>query len=388
MHSTKSPSRLKRTLSAGLGIALLGGAFLVGAAPAAAVGMDAAEVDAAEADGLYDVTGTVSLLDAAGASSTVEGIEVTIHPPEYSPWTGTTAADGTFSFPDLTDGDYSLDVVHPASEEYGYELVDFTIAGGDLVLDPIVLKTYLDAGTLTVTGDPVVGETLSISTGGWPAGTTLTYGWGYSTGQSGGPIDGATASTLTVAAEHIGYSLGAFVTGAKDGFAPTTVSLFSDETVTAPKQAAAPAPVASSDELGSYLVGKGSTPQPQDSVGLPAGSLNPTKGYEAIVSWLAADSFVDVYLYSSPLFVGTFPVIDGVAQITLSADVLSRLGAGGHTLVVLGQSSGSVSSVDVNVAAVLASTGVEPVVAFSASGLFLLLGALSLLGARRMRSRV
>jgi hypothetical protein len=376
MKSTLSIRRL-RTPSALLGVALLSGAILASAAPASAEVLDE----------LHDVIGTVSLLDATGVATAAEGVEVTIYPPEYSPWVETTAADGSFAFPGLEDGEYSLDVVVPESDEYGYELIEFTIEGGDVVLDPIVLKTYLDEGTMSVSGTPVVGQTLAITTGGWPDGVTLHYGWGYSAGQSGGPIDGATSSTLTLTDDQVGYMISGFVTAEKDGFAPTQISLFSDEIVSAPKKAAAPAPVTNSDDLGSFLVGKGSTPQSQSSVGLPAGSLNPATSQKATVPWMSADSFVDVYLYSTPVFVGTFPVVNGIVQIDLSADVLSELGAGGHTLVMLGQSSGSVSSVAISVAAMLASTGVDPIFAFSASAFFLLLGGAALFAARRMRSK-
>jgi LPXTG-motif cell wall-anchored protein len=376
MKSNLSQRRL-RMPSAVLGVALLSGAFLATAAPASAVVVDE----------LHDVTGTVSLLDAVGGSSTAAGLELTIYPPEYSPWTETTDADGEFTFADLEDGDYALEVVNPDSDDYGMEYVEFTVAGGDVVLDPIVLMTYLDEGTMSVSGDSVVGETLTITTGGWPSGVTLSYQWGFSTGQSGGPIDGATAATLTLTKEQIGYMISAFVTAEKTGFAPTTIALFSDEVVSTPKKPAAPAPVTDSDDLASYLAGKGSTPEAQESIGLPAGFLSPSKGYQAELSWFSPDSYVDVYLYSTPVFVGTFPVVDGVVQIDLSADVLSELGAGGHTLVVLGQSSGVVSSVKISLAATLASTGVDPALAFSASGLFLILGAAALFAARRMRSK-
>jgi LPXTG-motif cell wall-anchored protein len=375
MKSILSTRRL-RMPSAVLGVTLLTGAFLAAAAPANAI-----------VDELHDVTGTVSLLDAAGVSSPGAGVELTIYPPEYSPWTDTAEADGSFALLDLEDGDYALEAAHPGSDDYAIELIEFTVDGGDVALDPIVLRTFLEEGTMSVSGDPIVGETLSITTGGWPSGVTLSYEWGFSTGQSGGPLDGATSSTLTVTEDQIGYMLSAFVTAEKAGFAPTTISLFSEEAVSAPKKPAAPAPVADSDDLGSFLAGKGSTSQSQESAGLPAGSLNPAKGYTAEVPWLSADSFVDVYLYSSPVFLGTFPVVGGVVQIDLSADVLSELGAGGHTLVVLGQSSGAVSSVSLSIAAMLASTGVDPVFAFSAAGLFVLLGAASLFAARRMRSR-
>ncbi|MFC0680039.1 hypothetical protein ACFFGH_19565 [Lysobacter korlensis] len=382
MKSTPSTNRL-RSLSAGLGVALLSGALAASAAPAQAL--------VVEETG-HTITGSVTTLDANGVSAAADGAFIDLYLEPYAdgdlPWDeAESAPDGTFEVLGVEDGEYSIDVYLPDDDEFVAQSIPFTVSGADVVIPTIELKTALDVGTLEVTGSSVVGKTLTVLTDGWPAGATLHYQWGYSTGQSGGPIDGATSATYTITADHIGHMLSVFVTATKPGFEASQASLFSDEVVTAPKKPAAPAPVADSDGLASYLVGKGSTPQPQDSVGLPSGSLNPAKGYEASVPWLSPDSFVDVYLYSTPVFVGTFPVVDGVVQITLSADLLSELAAGGHTLVVLGQSSGAVSSVTVSIAAMLASTGVDPVAAFAASGVFLLLGGLSLVAARRIRSK-
>jgi hypothetical protein len=376
MKSTTSPSRLRRALSAGLGVALLTGGFLAAASPAQAITLDD------DLDGLYEVSGTVSLVDAAGTPSTVEGLEVTLYPPYDEAVTENTAADGTFAFADLGDGDYFLQVLDPQSEQDAYVSVEFTIDGADVALDPIALLS----GTAELSGEPVVGETLEISADGWPTGTDLEYGWGYSGGQSGGPIDGASGDTYTIEKDYIGTMIVAIVTGTLPGYEPMSVRVSTDF-VTTPKKAAAPAPVADSDDLGSFLVSKGSTPEPQESVGLPAGSLSPSKDYEATVNWWSADSYVDVYLYSTPVFVGTFPVVNGVVQITLSADVLSELGAGGHTLVVLGQSSGNVSSVEISLSAQLASTGVDAFGALGAAGLLVLLGGAALLVARRARAK-
>ena len=389
----------RRASSAALGVALLCGALMVGAAPASATEAEidgASEVDGtvegngaaeSEDDAYHLVSGTVSLLDAAGSSSTAGGIQVTLRSPYESPSIEATAADGSFSFHSLEDGDYSIGVANPGSDVYAPESVEFTVDGGDVVLDPIVLKTYLAEGTMSVSGDTVVGQTLTITTSGWPAGVTLSYQWGSSGGNYGGPIDGATSSTLTLTDAQFGQMISAFVTAEKTGFAPTTISVFTDGVVSMPKKPAATAPVGSSAGLVAYLAGKGSTPQSAESVGLPAGALNPANGYQGTVSWTAADSFVDVYAYSTPVLVGTFPVVDGVVRFDLSAELLSRLGAGEHTLVILGQSSGAVTSANLSVAAVLAATGVDVVPALSGGALFLLLGALCLVAARRRRAR-
>jgi LPXTG-motif cell wall-anchored protein len=51
------------------------------------------------------------------------------------------------------------------------------------------------------------------------------------------------------------------------------------------------------------------------------------------------DQWVDVWAYSTPTYIGTFPVISGVLKIT-GAD-LSSLAGGDHHLVLVGQTSGA-----------------------------------------------
>lgn len=388
MISTRFPRRL-RMPSALLGVTLLSGAILASAAPAGAEVVEE-----------YVVSGTVVTLDENGESVPAEGVFVDLYEAPYEDGDptfdeGETWNDGTYLFEAIPNGDYEIDFYFPDDDSFELQTWEFTVDGADVQLEEIVLEREQEApplpelaeGEITVTGDPIVGEVLKITTTGWPDGVTLHYQWGFSTGQSGGPIEGATSPTLTVTKDQIGYMLSAFVTAEKAGFAPTTISLFSDEVVTAPKKPAAPAPVTDSGDLADFLAAKGSTPDRQESVGLPAGSLSPVKDYQAELVWQSPDSYVDVYLYSEPVFVGSFPVVGGVVQIELSADVLSALGGGGHTLVVLGQSSGAVSSVEISLAATLASTGADPVLPFAASGVFLVLGAVSLIAARRMRSK-
>lgn len=113
-------------------------------------------------------------------------------------------------------------------------------------------------------------------------------------------------------------------------------------------------------------------------------SLNPAEPHTATIDWFAGDSFVDVYAYSTPVLVGAFPVVDGQVQIVLSSAMLSSLAAGTHTLVITGQTSGSMQAVAFSVSAVaaavattptLATTGVDAIVPLGAAALLLLLGA-------------
>lgn len=239
---------------------------------------------------------------------------------------------------------------------------------------------------VTVTGNPVVGETLSATTAGWPAGTELSYQWSWNGGNMGGAIEGATGSSYTVTSDLVTRFLDVNVTGTLEGFSPTTLRGESTAAVTATQQPAAPAPVANSSELPAFLAANAPDGvQPQDAAGLPAGSLNAGENHSATVAWTSADNFVDVYAFSSPVLVGTFAVVDGTVQIELSTGLLTQLSAGDHTLVVVGQSSKAVQAFGLNVTAGLAETGVDPMLPFGAASLMLLLGA-ALFVARRRRS--
>ena len=71
------------------------------------------------------------------------------------------------------------------------------------------------------------------------------------------------------------------------------------------------------------------------------GAILPTTDFIASMPWTGSsgDQWVDVWAYSTPTYIGTFPVINGVLKIT-GAD-LSALAAGDHNLVLVGQTSGA-----------------------------------------------
>ena len=136
-----------------------------------------------------------------------------------------------------------------------------------------------------------------------------------------------------------------------------------------------------------------------DTTDNPLDSLDVSKTFSGTLPWSdTADSFVDVYAYSSPVFLGTFPVVKGKVQIT-GVD-LSALQAGGHYLVFVGQTSGTVSVMAVTVVApevapvvaaddsssVLPSTGLDSNVPIGAAGILLLLGLGLLIAGRRRRT--
>ncbi|RNE67264.1 carboxypeptidase-like regulatory domain-containing protein [Cryobacterium tepidiphilum] len=328
----------------------------------------------------YSITGTVTAKDGnSDFAATVEmnenqGYSNTVIPVDSS---------GNFSFENLEP---NADVTLTFSAD-GYQTVtkDVDISAADAEVNVELLPNLpeLKAGTAKITGTAEVGQVLTGSTTGWPAGTKLSYQWGFNGGQFGGPIDGATGTTLKLTKDLVGMQIVFIVTGTNDGFAPTSASAFGPHVAAAKKDAAA-APAGDSGGLAVYLEGRGVTAQSQTSAGLPAGDLNPGEDYEAELKWTATDSYVDVYLYSTPTLVGTFPVVNGAVQITLSAEVLSELEAGNHTLVVTGQSSGAVQAVALTVADMLAATGFNTGGPLAIAALLLLLGA-ALLVVRRRR---
>jgi hypothetical protein len=64
------------------------------------------------------------------------------------------------------------------------------------------------------------------------------------------------------------------------------------------------------------------------------------------------DGYVDAYSYSTPALLGTFPIVNG--NVVLSGLNLTALAAGQHSLVLRGQTSGSVSVISFTVAAAAA----------------------------------
>jgi LPXTG-motif cell wall-anchored protein len=71
------------------------------------------------------------------------------------------------------------------------------------------------------------------------------------------------------------------------------------------------------------------------------GAILSTTSFVASMPWAGSsdDQWVDVWAYSTPTYIGTFPVISGVLKIT-GAD-LSSLAGGDHHLVLVGQTSGA-----------------------------------------------
>jgi len=251
-------------------------------------------------------------------------------------------------------------------------------------------------GTVSVTGEALVGSTVTAATDGWPEEAKFSYEWFQAQDSMGGAL-ASTGNTHAIEVGSVNYGIGVIVTVSADGYFPVTLRSERTAAVTAPKAAAAAAPVADSSGLAAYLASKNVTVGTAASAGLPAGDLNRNEPATATAAWASNDSFVDVYAYSSPVLVGSFPVANNQVKIVLSSSMLSLLGSGSHTLVILGQSSAAVQAVafdvdEANTAAAaaaaaaaptLAETGVAAAAPIGIAALLLLLGAALLIERRR-----
>jgi hypothetical protein len=117
-------------------------------------------------------------------------------------------------------------------------------------------------------------------------------------------------------------------------------------------------------------------------------ALDPTQPIDASLPWTGNDGSVDVFGYSSPVFLGTFPVVNG--KVVLTGLDLSLLGPGAHRLVFQGETTNTVSVVAITIRS--AATG-DPSLAFTGTdaimpaigGLGLLLLGLAVVVYRRER---
>lgn len=358
-----------RALSIGAAALLLAGLSLTGATAAHALPGDLSTVSGVVVDG------------SSGALENV-AVSIVIPDPGYSDTVLTehTAADGSFAIAGVPDGTYALwfDL-----GGYGSRAVDVTVDGADVTVPTVTLLGVTDtsAATATISGTGELGTTLTVTSTGWPTGTVLSYQWFAPTSEHSGDIAGATGDTLVVTTQELGRTVYVWVSGEVPGVsAPNTIVSSNGVLASVTQKPTAPAPT----DLDAYLLANGSTPAAQTTAGLPAGPLNPGAEQVANLAWTAQDGFVDVYVFSSPVLVGTFPVTDGVARITLTPAVLDQLPTGTHTLVATGQTSGAVSSLTLSIG--LAATGSEPPALPLAIAALALLAGVVLVASRRRRA--
>ncbi|BDI22933.1 LPXTG cell wall anchor domain-containing protein [Herbiconiux sp. L3-i23] len=299
---------------------------------------------------------------------------------------------GGYAFTGVEAGlDYELefeseDADYPADDEF----VDVLELSSDVTVpNQALYPYYLDGGAITVTGEQVFGQTVTAAVAPFTGTTSVvpevTYEWGYSGGNYGSAIDGANTTSLLVPAETVGSHLAFTATARADGYAKTQTSWYSTIEVTAPQLPAAPAPVADSSLVDQFLASKSVVKKDAASAGLPAAGLSTESSYTATIDWFAGDSFVDVYAYSAPRLVGTFPVVNDVVQVTLTPEMLSLIGSGTHTLVFVGQTSGAVDAVAFEILPALASTGADLGLPLAGGAALLLLGG-ALVAVRRRKA--
>ncbi len=215
----------------------------------------------------------------------------------------------------------------------------------------------LTAGTPSISGAPVAGQTLTVTPGEWaPAPVALAYQWF----RGAAPIAGATAATYTPGFADVGQTLSVEVTGTKDGYAPQT------------RVATASAVTTAVVTLGDASVSAGG------SITLTGAGFQPGET-------------VTIELHSTPVQIGT-TVASANGTINGAVTVPAGTAAGAHTIVVTGASSGVTASTPITVAAAsataaLATTGGTSLPVFVpllAAGL-LVLGVVLLIVRRRTR---
>lgn len=123
-----------------------------------------------------------------------------------APIAGATASTYSVKSADL-DSTISIGVTGVLA---GYNDKTVTASASSVILAGLISP----APTPSVVGGLRIGDTLSVSTGSWMTGTTLTYQWL----KSSSPIAGATGSTYTVLNTDIYSDISVTVTGAAEGY--------------------------------------------------------------------------------------------------------------------------------------------------------------------------
>ena len=153
----------------------------------------------------------------------------TVGKPVSASVTGFNPAPTTLTYQWRVDGvaipGATADTFTPTGDLLGKQLtIDVTATAG--AYDPASVSTQqaqIAAGTITpamptIGGNPVVGQTLTVTPGAWTEGTTFTYLW-YADGKV---IDGATGPTLTLTATEKGHKIWVTAVGSMPGYTNAT----------------------------------------------------------------------------------------------------------------------------------------------------------------------
>lgn len=294
------------------------------------------------------------------------------------------AADATSAtFTGLQAGSYTASVV--ATSARGSAAASVPSAARVIAAaQQTTVTTSTSPAAVSVLGTAVT-VTATVAPGSAP-GTIAIFDGATKLGE--GPAVSGAFSVTTSALAKGDHSLTATFTPTDSlAFTPSTSQAAAFEVTV--KEAPAPAPAGSTQTL-LAAVDADDIKQSTDSFtgsGQALGALDASKPLTGELPWSSPDSFVDVYVYSTPVFVGTFPVVNG--KVILSGAALPSLAAGTHHLAFVGQSSGALQVLQVQVvpaAAGLANTGSTVTAPLVLSGLLLLVGAGIVLIARRRRT--
>lgn len=126
--------------------------------------------------------------------------------------------------------------------------------------DPLIhTLVTLTGSTPAISGAPMVGRTLSATTGIWTTGSTFTYQWLA----DGIAVSGATGATLVLAPDHVGETMTVQITGSKPGYTILSKKSAATAAVTAGPFSAAPTPkITGTAMVGSILTANPGTWSP------------------------------------------------------------------------------------------------------------------------------
>ncbi len=190
---------------------------------------------------------------------------------DNSTWTSTGVTASSYT---LQAGDYGYYIKVVATGTGGYT--------GSVSSSPLQVSATSITGTVTITGAPAAGNTLSSVANLTPSGATVTYQWMRSTSPSGAytDISGATSSTYIVQAADEGYYIKLRVTG-YNGYTGTITSDYVGPVATS---LISIGPISGSPQYGSTLTAGAVTPSGATVTYQWQRALDPAGPYSDIAS--------------------------------------------------------------------------------------------------------
>ena len=227
-----------------------------------------------------------------------------------------------------------------------------TVSGGSVA----------DPASVTITGTPKVGETLTaVVTGGVGK---LTYQWNRSIGEAETPIEGATASTYVVQEADVGYRISVFIND-DNHTGDSCIPVHDVGPVTA---ANAPTPGGHRHHTG------GSSATGIDAL-LTAPDAKSATDYSGGIygltfkSYANFSSFQGVQVDGKTIAPANYIAEEGSIEVYLKAVYLRTLAAGKHTVTILSSEGNATSEFTVGGVATAPKTFDAGVTAYAAAGL-------------------